>query len=420
MIKKLRIKFVIVSMLSLLLVLTVIMGAVYFLNYKHMVDEADGLLSILLDNDGAFMEPYTQGGKGPAENMSPETPYSTRYFTVTLDSDSGEVLATDTGKIAAVDEADAGDYGSQVWTLNRSRGFMDMYRYGVLENAGETLIIFLDCRQNIDTFGSFLFTGCLISLIGLGAVLVLLIFFSGRVVAPVAESYARQKRFITDAGHEIKTPITIIDADAEVLSADIGDNEWIRDIQLQTRRLAALTQDLIYLSRMEEGPDAVTMIEFPFSDLVSETLQSFQAMAMTQKKQLHADIQPMICVRGDEKALGQLVAILMDNALKYCPEGGVISVSLVYTGKHARLTVTNTAENIDPKQLPHLFERFYRGDESRSGSGKVKGYGIGLSIARAVTAAHKGKIWAASADGRSLTMTALIPAEDPGRDVYSH
>lgn len=444
MIKKLRIKFVIVSMLSLLLVLTVIMGAVYFLNYKHMVDEADGLLSILLDNDGVFPKPANdgrlqsgdayvsqdpgqmensgqniRGNKGPARTMSPETPYSTRYFTVTLDSGSGEVLATDTGKIAAVDETDAADYGSQVWSLSRSRGFMDFYRYGLQENDGEVLIIFLDCHQNIDTFISFLVSGCLISLIGLGAVLLLLIFFSGRVVAPVAESYTRQKRFITDAGHEIKTPITIIDADAEVLAADIGDNEWLRDIQLQTRRLAALTQDLIYLSRMEEGPDAAAMIEFPFSDMVSETFQSFQALAITQKKDLNVRIQPMISVRGDEKALGQLVAILMDNALKYCPEGGVITASLAHTGKYARLTVTNTADNIDPEQLPHLFERFYRGDASRSSRGKVKGYGIGLAIARAVTAAHKGKIWASADDEKSLTITVVIPAEAKGRDVRS-
>lgn len=254
------------------------MGAVYFINYKNMVDEADGLLTILLDNDGTFPKPEEDplsdetgqkdeggqkgpGQKGPAGEMSPETPYSTRYFSVRLNTEDGTVLSVDTGKIAAIDADAAEAYAAQVWQTRRLRGFSDTYRYGVLENDRETLMVFLDCRQNISTFQSFLVTGCLICLIGLAAVLVLLIFFSGRVVAPVAESYARQKRFITDAGHEIKTPITIIDADAEVLCTEIGENEWVRDIQAQTRRLAALTQDLIYLSRMEEGPKAMTMID---------------------------------------------------------------------------------------------------------------------------------------------------------------
>lgn len=172
MIKKLRIKFVIVSMLSLLLVLTVIMGAVYFINYKNMVDEADGLLTILLDNDGTFPKPEEDplsdetgqkdedgqkgpGQKGSAGEMSPETPYSTRYFSVRLNTEDGTVLSVDTGKIAAIDADAAEAYAAQVWQTRRLRGFSDTYRYGVLENDRETLMVFLDCRQNISTFQSF-------------------------------------------------------------------------------------------------------------------------------------------------------------------------------------------------------------------------------------------------------------------------
>ena len=317
----------------------------------------------------------------------------------------------DTGKIAAIDSEQAQDYAIRLWTLKKARGFVDTYRYGSRESGGQTLYVFLDCRQNLSTFHSFLITGGLICLLGLAAVLLLLIFFSGRVVSPVAESYARQKQFITDAGHEIKTPITIIDADAEVLTAEIGDNEWVRDIQTQTRRLASLTQDLIYLSRMEEGANAMTMIDFPFSDMVSETVSSFQAPAMTGNKQLHVQIRPMISICGDEKALRQLVTILMDNALKYCPEHGAIDVHLSHYGKNVQLAITNTADNISPEQLPHLFERFYRGDTSHSS--QTKGYGIGLSIARAVTAAHRGRIGTSSSDGHSLTITVTLPSNAP-------
>lgn len=413
MIKTLRIKFVVVSMLSLILVLTVIMGTLYVLNYRRITRDADNLLSILLDNNGTFPKPDSQKADGPdqerpKQEISPEAPYATRYFTVRLSTEDGSVLSVDTGKIAAVDESQASDYAARLWISGKSQGFVDTYRYGVREGSDETLYAFLDCRQDLSTFRSFLISGGLICFLGLASVLVLLIFFSGRVVAPVAESYARQKCFITDAGHEIKTPITIIDADAEVLTAEIGDNEWVRDIQAQTRRLASLTQDLIYLSRMEEGANSMTMIDFPFSDMVSETVSSFHAPAMTGNKQLHVQIRPMISIRGDEKALRQLVTVLMDNALKYCPEHGDIYVHLEHYGKNVQLTITNTASNISRNQLPHLFERFYRGDASHSS--QTKGYGIGLSIARAVTAAHRGRIAASSSDGHSLTITVTLPS----------
>ena len=159
---------------------------------------------------------------------------------------------------------------------------------------------------------------------------------------------------------------------------------------------------------MEEGANSMTMIDFPFSDMVSETVSSFHAPAMTGNKQLHVQIRPMISIRGDEKALRQLVTVLMDNALKYCPEHGDIYVHLEHYGKNVQLTITNTASNISRNQLPHLFERFYRGDASHSS--QTKGYGIGLSIARAVTAAHKGRIAAPSSDGHSLTITVTLPS----------
>lgn len=138
------------------------------------------------------------------------------------------------------------------------------------------------------------------------AVFGLILLFSKRIIRPILESYEKQKRFITDAGHEIRTPITIIDADAEILEMEEGENEWLKDIKAQTKRLTALTNDLVFLSRMEEEKPRLAEIELPFSDLVSETAQSFQAPAKTQGKHLSLQIQPMLTVKGDEKALRQL------------------------------------------------------------------------------------------------------------------
>ena len=221
------------------------------------------------------------------------------------------------------------------------------------------------------------------------------------------ESYEKQKRFITDAGHEIKTPITIIDADAEVLEMDLPGNEWLQDIRFQTKRLASLTNDLIFLSRMDEEHTQLQTIDFPLSDLVSETAQSFQSLAKTQKKEFVTDIEPLLTMNGDEKSLRQLVSILLDNALKYSPENGSITLSLHKAGKMIHLTVTNTVESLAKENLAYLFDRFYRTDQSRNS--QTGGYGLGLSIAKAVVTAHKGKITATASDSSSLTLDVLLP-----------
>ena len=407
MIKKLRIKFIALSMFSLLLVLFIIMGSINILNYQDIVKDADSVLSILKSNNGAFPKMEEPRGKHDSPKpLSPETPYESRFFSVLM-SREGEVISVDTGKIAAVDTATAMEYAESLWERQENQGFIGDYRYTFQETDEGTRIIFLDCGRTLSTFRSFLFTSCGISLLGLLAVFTLLALLSGRIIKPFSESYEKQKRFITDAGHELKTPLTSIDADADVLSMEFGENEWIQDIQSQTKRLASLTNDLILLARMDEGTKQVQKIDFPFSDLASEMVQSFQALALQQNKTFSSRIQPMLSLCGDEKSLRQLLSILLDNALKYSDPEGAISLSLEKSGKSIRLTVFNTVENISPESLPHLFERFYRADPSRNS--QTGGYGIGLSIAKAIVTSHKGKITASSPDGRSLQVVVVLP-----------
>jgi len=224
---------------------------------------------------------------------------------------------------------------------------------------------------------------------------------------PVQESYEKQKSFITDAGHEIKTPLTIIDADATILEMDCGeDNEWIQDIRAQVRRLTDLTKDLIFLSRMEEERPQVQKIDFPLSEVLTETAQSFQSLAKVQNKTFTIDVEPMLSICGDEKAITQLVSILLDNAVKYSDDNGAISLKAFSKGRNVCVEVYNTAEEVNTSELGRLFDRFYRADKSRNS--ETGGYGIGLSIARAVTEAHGGKITATSEDGKSLTITAVL------------
>lgn len=403
MIQKLRFKFVALAMGLLFLVLAIIIGIVNLLNYRQVTAAADSTLELLATNGGRFPDTPGMGGKPAGPKFSPELPYESRYFTVLLDS-SGNVSLTDTGKIKAVNTETAIQYAKNAWLLGHARGFTGNYRYILKSHESGSLVIFLDCGRSLSSARSFLWTSLGISLTGFCLVFLLLYFLSARIVKPIAESYEKQRQFITDASHDLKTPITIIDADASVLELEIGENEWLADIQKQTRRLAGLTSDLVFLSRMEEKEQHFQMIEFPLSDVIAETAQSYEALAASQEKNFSLRVDPLISFCGDEKAFRQLTSLLLDNALKYSGENGAISLTLKKTDHSIRLSVYNTCEPIRQTDLAHLFDRFYRADKSRNS--RTGGHGIGLSVAKAIVTAHKGTISAASADGHSLTITA--------------
>jgi two-component system sensor histidine kinase CiaH len=404
MIHKLRIKFIAASMLSLTLVLLVILGGVNIMSYQKILRDSEHILNLLSENRGAFPkqeflrqdppfgETEPKPGRRPVlgHSLSPETPFESRFFSVLLNAE-GQVIASDMGQIAAIDTESAAETARKVWNTGKTSGFQGDYRYiRITENEG-TRLIFLDCGRSLSNFRTTLFASILVALAGLLAVFLLLLILSERIVRPVAESYEKQRRFITDAGHELKTPLTIIGADLDLIDLELTGNEWLADIRRQTRRLTDLTQDLIYLSRMEEEKPPLHLIEFPLSDVIEEMTQSFMGPSKTQGKTFKLDIQPMISWTGDEKAIRQLCSILLDNALKYTPEQGIISVSLKKEGRVIRYTISNTISRpMDSNSLKQLFERFYRTDHSRNS--QTGGYGLGLSIAKSIVASHRGKI----------------------------
>ena len=431
MIGKLRKKFIAAAIVAVFLVLLLLIGSINILNYRSIIAEADGTLQILSSNGGAFPnqmfdKPGLPGdmGEGPGMQAPPkdagregrfearrggfgELAYQSRYFTASFDAE-GALAGVNLENLVSLTEDEAVDLAESVYVSGREKGFADEYRYCRAACGGETMLVFLNCQRELSTFRSFLCASVGISLGGILSVFLLLLVFSGRIVRPIAESYEKQKRFITDAGHELKTPITIIRADADVLRSELEeDNEWITDIRRQTNRLAELTSDLIYLSRMEEENASLQMQDFSLSELVDETAQSFQALALTKGKTFHASIEPDLTVTGDEKALAKLVSILLDNAMKYSPEGGTVELALDRGGKGARLVVKNSSLPMEKGSADRLFERFTREDRSRNS--ESGGFGLGLAIAKAVTEAHKGRIRAESEDGASLTVTAELP-----------
>ena len=418
MIRKLRLKFVMTALISVLAVLLVLVGGINVINYGRVLREADELLHILSDNGGMFPDRMIPGSGDfvPAAPPdmgfnnrigSPEIVFETRFFSVKYDSE-GNVLHVDTDRVSAVSEDTALEYASSVLGKNKTSGFVGDYRYLVSDPFGTgKQVVFCDRGASLSNFRSFRnisLIGSVLSLIIIGIIIYLI---SGRAVRPVAEAHEKQKRFVSDAGHEIKTPLAIIKADADVLSMDCGeDNEWIADILKQTDRLTCLTNDLITLSKMEEGRDTLVKEETDVSKLAEDAADSFKALAISGNKEFSSDIVPGVLINCDKKSVYELMNILLENAVKYCPEGRNISFKLSSEGKKALISVTNDLEkSMDKEVLERLFDRFYRADSSRNS--ETGGFGIGLSVARAIAEAHNGHIFASS-EGMSVTFTAVL------------
>lgn len=418
MFKQLKRKFIWISMLSVTLVLTLIMGTINIINYHTTKQRAEHLLNILADNDGIF--PNRSGGMKPEEEVpeakqppvmdtfSPEAPFNTRYFTVTLSIQDGQTLISDTNisNIAAVSSELAHEYAIRLNEKSRLSGYQDNYRYRqVTLSDSSVMYIFLDCEQELQSFRSFLTASLSISLIGLLLIFGLLLISSGYVFRPVAESYEKQKRFITDASHEIKTPLAIIDANTDVIEMEHGSSPWTSSTKKQIERLTALTDKLVLLSKMDERSAETDMQPLNLSELLRDTIASFEAVCNTRNITLTTAIEPDIISMGNADALRQAFTMLTDNALKY--SDGSIQITLQKKGRKALILFTNSVVRIQPGSHNEFFERFYRPDTSRNSS--TGGFGIGLSTVKAITEAHKGRISAKSQNDHSIQFSLLLP-----------
>lgn len=428
MIKKLRRRFILIAALCLLLVEVLIIGSINIINIVRINRDENQLLELLSENDGKFPE-FFKHGKG--ETMPPpnedekkmrerdelhksfnaETKYQTRYFTVSYNKD-GSLERIDTGHIAAVSSSDAICYAEAAAEKGGQNQYIDNFKYIISEKEnGGTLYIFLDCQKDIATKNSFLAISVSIAFTGYLLVCIMIIIFSKRAVKPFIEGYEKQRRFVTDAGHEIKTPLAIISANTEVIEMTSEPSEWTESIKNQITRLDGLIANLMSLARMEENSVKYMFREFDFSSAAKDTVEPFIILAETKGKRLETHIENSLLYTGDEGAIRQLISILVENAVKYCDDGGVIRVELHISSKrkNIQLEVINSCENPPEGDLSKLFDRFYRYDESRSrDDGEPKsGYGVGLSIAKAVCEVHKGKI-SAKTDKGNITFTAVF------------
>jgi two-component system sensor histidine kinase CiaH len=232
----------------------------------------------------------------------------------------------------------------------------------------------------------------------------LIILFSKKAVKPIAESYEKQKQFITDANHELKTPLTLVLANLDIVEAETGKNEWLDDIRVECERMNDLVRQLVILTKTDETETPLSFAPFTISDMAMDMLSEFAPLAAGRELHLLSKVQPGIVYNGDESAIRHVFSILLENAIKYCDEGGKIEFTL--QGKRRPvITVENSCKEVNTIELKRLFDRFYRADKARVFTG---GFGIGLSIAKSIVHRHHGEIWAYKKDSSTIGFKIIL------------
>ena len=409
MLKKLRHRFVRITFFALAIVVSVQLLAVNVINILQRDAECREMLSSIVrseepDFDVAYQtDDYFRAFLNPfaGKRYSVQTSGSTRYFVVTV---VNNVITNVYFKnMSALSDSEILEYVSKSYEYGNGFDFVGNYRmYRVTdESSGVTTIAFLDYqRQVLDTMklaGITLIVGIILILI----LILPVVIFAKRAVRPVERSIEKQKQFITDASHELKTPIAIISANAEVLEMCEGENEWVDSIKNQTARLNTLVRNLVTLSKLEETRNTPTKESFCLSDALIDVATPFVTPAKAKGSDIIFDVREQVYMTASESEIRQLIGILCDNAVKYVTPGGIIKITCRKKGRTINLEFFNDCENISPDDLEKLFDRFYRTDKSRNSSGG--GHGIGLSIARVVVERNNGEITAVSTKPDSVT-----------------
>lgn len=424
MIKKLRTRFIRIAMSSVAVVLLLLTAILNTANYIANDHDLTRTLTLIADNRGTIPDsmPGTppsmsaaEDGETPPEKpegdearrggpFTKETPFSTRYF-VLLTDESGYVTESDLSHIAAVTDGDTDDFAAAALRHGTGDGYYNGYKFRVTESGGGYSIIFVDAFQQLRSVKQVALWSLAADTFCLALVYLLVVLLSRRAIDPVVRGAEQQKQFVTDASHELKTPITVIATCLSVLEMEVGKQKWIDKAKGQTERLKELVNSLVTLSRMDEETSPLHMVDFPVSEAVEETASSFADYAASQGHTLALDIQPGLTYRGDEYAVRQLTSLLLDNAVKYAAPGGDIRFSLEKAKRGVVLRCENPCENWETLETGKLFDRFYRADTSRGG--EATGFGIGLSVARSIAEGHRGWIKAEAAAGQ-VVFTACL------------
>ena len=416
MLKKMRWRFILAAMLAVFIMLVAVLAGINVWNYHTTAERADQRIQEIYGFESGKvpgMENSEENASQPVppdifnrpDDHDPEAPYTTRFFIVRLDEE-GNVTDVSTDFIASVTQTEAEEFARKVLNEKRQVGYYKNYRFQILAKKNDNIVIFLNTTMELRSVRNVLLISCLVGVVCFLVVFLLVILLSKRAMKPYIRNIERQKRFITDASHEIKTPLTSIATSVDVIEMEYGEDEWTRNIHKQTSKMSRMVADLVTLSRLDEENPFLERTEFSLSDAVWEVAEPFASLAKAQGKKYSQRIEENLTLCGNPDATRQMISVLLDNAMKYSDENGTIRLDVYKVHGKTKIEVFNTCVLEETQNLSRLFDRFYRPDNSRSR--KTGGSGIGLSIAQAVAEAYGGKIKVSSKDGKSIMFQITI------------
>lgn len=410
MFSKSRRKIVLAIMGSLILLFAVTLSVILFASFREVRQENMEMLRrhvelyyLEREPDGREEPPAGQPPEKPPLDRKPDYQLST-FYSVAFGED-GAPLAVDNGEKDVYSEEELTQIAKEILNGGQSTGRTGSLTYIVSRRPDYTLVAMMDNTVSESGLNTLLRN---VLLIGGAAMIVMFfvsLYLSGRIIRPLEENDRKQKQFISDASHELKTPVAVIDTNAELLAREIGENEWLANIRYENERMGGLIRQLLDLSRAENAEIPPEQVDFSRA-VTGETL-ALEMLAFDQGKTFQSDIEEGILLTGSKTQLTQLASVLLDNAIRHAA-GSEIDVSLKRQGHAAVLTVINDGDAIPPEKQAHLFDRFYRVDEARSSEGQH--YGLGLSIAKAIAEKHGGSI-GVSCHGGKVQFTVSIPVK---------
>lgn len=411
-IKELRYKFIIIATVSFFVVILFTAGMTRLASENSLRLQAGNALGIIVQNGGTMPEPditteHVHAGD-LIEGVLAEYTYSARYFSVIYDV-YGKIKSVDVSRVASVSEREAIQYAEDArkqWESSPTLSMLDLgevdtfyYRVATMD-TGETIVAFLDCSFQMQVNREVGVTTIFICCVGIVISFFVVLFSSNRAIRPSIENARKQKQFITNASHELKTPLAVIRANTEVIEMLSGESEWTRSTMGQVDRMDGLVQNLVMIARSEEREDRSAVGEIDVSRVVAESVDPFRALAVADQIELVCDISSDVKLIADASAIQQLTTLLVDNAIKYCDKGGRVVVEVAQPRKgRVNLTVSNSFAKGETAEFSRYFERFYRDDESHSDEG---GYGIGLSVAESICQRYRGWIRASWKNGMAI------------------
>ena len=412
MIQRFRYKFIAISTAALLFVILTIVGSICTLTYYQSHQEIERVLTILVNNDGQIPRKGIRTTDNSQPQFSREGLHQYRYFAVLVDN-KNQVTEVQDDHIATVTPQDARAMTDRLVRRKVHSGQL-LYRgvnyaYKIRNKNGEKVIVFLDESLLMARTRSLMHTGLILGVIVLVLYTIVLTLYSRRAIRPIIEAEQRQKEFITNASHELKTPLTVISANNEMQEIINGENEWTTSTKQQVTRLTKLINNLVSLARMQEQP-TLTMLPVNVSQIAGDVASSFKSVILTETpdKQFNVQIDEGLVANADENTLRELLNILLDNANKYCdPQGEIdFTVSSSNHSKNIVITIANSYKDGKSLDAKKFFNRFYRVDESHT-QGKKAGFGIGLSMAQYIVKQFKGKITAKYTNGKLAFIVTL-------------